>query len=216
MPGYYIQATPGVLIILVRHGSTELNSAAKTIVRGWKDTELDNKGRLAVQLTAQKLRKFNAQHIISSDFTRDTQTKFLLAAALGISNLDVDYDARTWDVGAFSGQPEEEVQPAINELYRRTNERPPGSQESFDEFSERWFRLLDKKIEEARNISAMRPIIITTHGRNIALTDSKYNFKLPIEGRMPFPAGYALLSIGDDSLIQFDIAPPDECVCEDK
>ena len=215
MGRYFLQTDPGLLIILVRHGKTALNNPSDPLVRGWVDAELSGAGRLDVQMAAQKMKKYAPQAIVSSDFMRDTQTAQLLAARIGIASVETDFNSRTWDVGLYGGRPESEVQQAINTLYERTWEAPPGSNESFDQFSERWFSFLDRQIELARNIPSMRPMIIVTHGRNIALTDSKYNFKLPNKGMMPYPAGYALLAVGEDRGVDFAISPPDECVCSD-
>lgn len=212
---YYLQTTPGVIAILVRHGQTPDNTAVNTKVRGWHDIELSNEGRLNVQITAMKLRKFKPQAIVSSDFMRDSETAEILAGRLGIADKEVDYDARTWDTGLFSGQPEKVVQPAIDDLYLRSWEAPPGSGESFDTFSKRWQSFLDRKLEYAAKVEAARPLIIVTHGRNIALADSYFNHKLPQDGIMPLAAGYAVISVGLDYKINVEVIPPSEGVCQD-
>src|SRR5215471_12839026 len=108
MAGYYLQAPPGVLVILVRHGQTRFNDPSNPIMRGWKDEPLDDEGRLNVQLLAQRLRKYSPQWVCSSDFMRDTETSNILASHLNVSGIETDFDARTWDVGALSGQPAKE------------------------------------------------------------------------------------------------------------
>lgn len=210
---YHLQTNPGVLAILVRHGATELNNGAKK-VRGWEDVELSKAGENEVRRTAQELRQYDPQYIVSSDFTRDASTAQLIASQLNISNIETDFNARTWDVGSFSGQPESEVNPAIEQLYGRSWETPPGSSESFDGFSRRWQQFLDSKMDFA-TIEGMRPIIIVTHGRNLALTDSYLNFKTPRDGMMPFAGGYGLISVTPDRSLDYQIQGESECVCQD-
>ena len=201
-------------MLLVRHGSTASNDASKPVVRGWQDLTLTPKGVQEVKMLAKELREYAPQAVVSSDFMRDTETAMILADQLGISDKKTDFDSRTWDVGTFSGQPEDEVNPAIQELYRRSSVPPPGSLESFDEFAARWLGFLDRMMAAA-SIEAMRPYIVVTHGRNIALTDSHFNFKLPEEGMMPMPAGFGVLSIGLDRRISFELQGETECVCID-
>lgn len=211
---YYLQANPGLLIVLVRHGRTKLNSASNTIVRGWKDEPLMDSKRGEIIDTARELKQYDPKWVVSSDFMRDSQTAQILASDLQLSDTGVDYDARTWDVGQFSGQPESQVNDAIHDLYLRPWEVPPGSGESFNDFAARWTKFLDRQMSMA-TIEVMRPGIIVTHGRNIALTDAQYNFKTTSEGLMPLPAGYALLTVANDRSVQFNIPGESECVCVD-
>lgn len=201
-------------MLLVRHGATKLNSAKNPIVRGWKDEPMAPQARADVRATARELRPYGPKALVSSDFMRDAETAQVLAAELGIASMETDFDARTWDVGTYSGKPEDEARDAINDLYRRSWETPPGSQESFDEFAARWLKFLDKRMQAAQ-IEAMRPYLVVTHGRNIALTDSNFNFKLPEDGLMPMPSGYGVLSITPERKIAFEVQGEAESVCID-
>lgn len=211
---YTFQAPPGVLILLVRHGKTKLNNPSKPMVRGWKDEDLSPEGRTAIQLLAGKLAPYDPQSVVSSDFMRDSASAQILASRLGLSNVETDYDARTWDVGEFSGKPELEVNPAIEALYHRQWDTPPGSSESFDGFTKRWLNFLDRRMNLA-SIEGNRPAIVVTHGRNIALTDSHFNHKMPEDGLMPFAGSYAVLSVNPDQTVSCDIPGESECVCAD-
>lgn len=210
----HIEATPGVLAILARHGSTGDNDATVPRVRGWHDLPLDDKGKIEAQLLASRLRKYNAQYIVSSDFMRDVQTSDILSNLLDIKNIEVDVNSRTWDVGNFSGQPLELVNPAIEELYKNPWIYPPGSQENFNEFSERVTSFLDDKFKLA-SISIYRPIIIVTHGKNIALCRSNIIGGNAWESFMPKPAGFAVVSVGLDRVLKIEIEQPEENVIED-
>lgn len=211
---YFFQTTPGVLILLVRHGSTALNEPTVKLIRGWVDEPLDAKGQLDIIATAEKLRPYNPQYIFSSDFMRDTQTAQILASRLGVAGVESDFDIRTWDVGLFSGTPESDNNGAIQELYRRSWEVPPGSSESFDDFARRWLGILDCKMNFA-TIEGFRPTIIVTHGRNIALTDSHFNQKLAWDGTMPLAGGFAVIAVNPDRSVSCEIQGESECVCED-
>lgn len=210
---YHLQTNPGVLVILVRHGATSLNNGAKK-VRGWEDVELSKQGESTIRQLAGDLKQYGPQYIVSSDFTRDASTAHILASQLGLSNIEVDYNARTWDVGTFSGHPESEVNPAIEELYRQSWKAPPGSSESFDGFSKRWLDFLDRKMDFA-TIDGMRPVIVVSHGRNLALTDSYLNFKMAPDGMMPYAGGYGTISVAPDRSLQYQIQGESECVCKD-
>lgn len=199
----------------MRHGSTGFNNPSNPIIRAWADEPLSPEGRIEVQMTANKLKQYNPQYIYSSDFMRDTETAHLLANVLGISGKETDYDCRTWDVGDFTGKPESEVAEALNWFYAHPWETPPGSSESFDEFSSRWTKTLDAKLEFAANVDAQRPPIIVTHGRNLALTDSYLNGKSYTEGEMPYPAGYALIAVNNDRSLSFEIVGAQESVLLD-
>lgn len=184
------------------------------MVRGWKDEPLRPTARGEIQATGEELKKYDPKWVVSSDFMRDSQTAQILATELGLVDTSVDYDARTWDVGSYSGKPESEVQDAITDLYRRPWEIPPGSGESFNDFAARWEKFLQRSMNMA-TIEGMRPGIIVTHGRNIALTDSQYNFKPTDDSSMPLPAGYGILSVSPDRSVQFDIVGESESVCVD-
>lgn len=199
----------------MRHGKTRFNDPANPIVRAWIDEPLSDEGRLDAQLLANKLAKYSPQYMYSSDFMRDTETSEILASRLNISGRETDFDARTWDLGAYSGRPAKEVNEAIKGLYDRPWEVPPGSSESFNDFSTRWTAFLEAKLDYACKIPAHRPPIIVTHGRNIALSQAHYDGIMFQDARMPFPAGFAVISVADDRSVEIDLKSPTESVVED-
>jgi len=211
---YFWQTEPGVLVILMRHGSTRANEG-RPVIRAWKDYELDDEGRIQVQLTARKLEKYAPGYIVSSDLMRDTETALLVADVLQQPNRELDFDARTWDMGTMEGQPLDEVNPAIEQLYKHPWEYPPGSSESFNDFCARWQKFLDRKMYLAANVEAMRPALIVTHGKNIALTQSYIDGILPEKADMPVPAGYALVRVAEDRSLEMEIFGKTENVIED-
>jgi len=168
-----------------------------------------------VQLTAQKLAKYDPQWIESSDFMRDTETALLVATQLNISDKATRWEARTWDTGLFSGQPESEVNPKILEIYKNPWESAPGGSESMNEFFARWQSYLDSKMDLAANVDTMRPGIIVTHGRNLAATDTYLNGGNAWEAYMSKPAGYACVVVGETGYLGLEFVGAKEPVASD-
>jgi len=211
---YCLNTAPGVMAILVRHGSTNLNDPRNPIVRGWEDIGLSPQGVIEAQLAAHKLRRYNPQYVYHSDFMRDSETAHIIAGCLNLP-AEADFDARTWDVGSYSGQPEAMVEPAILQLYKRPWEMPPGSSESFNDFARRFIDFMEAKLELAAQVAAMRPVIIVTHGRCIALAQAHIEGKVPWECDMPMPAGFAVISVENDKALNIDIMGRRESVVDD-
>lgn len=61
----------------------------------------------------------------------------------------------------------------------------------------------------------MGPIVIVTHGRNIALAHAHFSGIATWEAQMPLPAGMATLSVNKDRSIAMEILPPTESVIAD-
>jgi broad specificity phosphatase PhoE len=214
MPQYLLNAKPGVLAILLRHASTADNGGAK-VVRGWKDQELTPNGRIEAQLVADKLAQYKPAKVFHSDFMRDSETAFIVAKKLNLPT-EADFNLRTWDVGDYSGKPEEEVNPAIMRLYRQPWERPPGSTESFNEFSARFLNYLEDRLRDAATVETYRPPVIVSHGRNCALAQSHIEFLLPWEARMPMPAQFMLVKVNQDRTLAIEFVGKSELVIQDE
>ena len=209
---YYSQAKPGVIALLMRHGKTALNDPGKPKVRGWKDIELSDEGKRDAQMTANRIRFYNPKQIYHSDFMRDSQTAHEVARILNIP-AEADFDARTWDVGTYSGKSEDEANPALIEMYKRAWVTPHGSSESFNDFSRRWLSFLENKLDFSASVS--RPSLIVTHGRNIALSHAHFAGVNPWEALMPLPAGIAVIRIEPDKRLTIDVEEPREPVIAD-
>lgn len=212
---YFMEAEPGPLVILMRHGSTRANEGGKPLIRAWKDYPLDEKGKVEAQVAARKLEDYKPGYIVSSDLMRDTETASIVADILRQPNKETDFDARTWDLGGFEGEPLEEANPAIEQLYKNPWTKAPGSSESFNDFSARWQKFLDRKMYLAANVAEMRPVLIVTHGKNIALSQSYIDGILPETAEMPKPAGFAVISVGEDRSLEIEMIGKTESVIED-
>lgn len=210
----YIDADPGVLVILARHGATQANDAKMPLVRGWYDVPLDSKGKLEAQLLGNKMKKYQPSKIVSSDFLRDQETANIVASIVITNNIETDYNLRTWDVGNFSGKPLADVNPAIEQLYKEPWRKPPGSDESFNDFSHRFISTLDMYLKTA-SINIYRPLMLIAHGKNIALAKTYIDGGNAWESQMPKPAGYAVISVGNDRTLSIDIHGASEPVIED-
>ena len=210
----FINANPGVLLILCRHGATEANDGKAPSVRGWQDLPLGDDGKIEAQLTGNNLKKYGIKGITCSDFMRDTETAQIISKIIGVPNIDVDFNARTWDVGIYSGDKLKDANPAIEALYKMPWKTPPGSGESFNDFSARFTKLLTNKMTLA-SIDVFRPQLIVTHGKNIALANTYINGGLEWESIMPKPAGVAVISVEPNRSLAMKIFPPTEPVIED-
>lgn len=214
MTRYYFDTEPGILALLIRHASTEDNDPNNPRVRGWADIPLAPNGEIEAQLAGEKLKQYGIKQLYHSDFMRDSQTAHIIANKLNIQ-AEADFNARTWDTGSFSGQTEEDVNPAIIEIYKNPWKAAPGGGESFNGFLERWYAFLDAKLSEAANVPSSRPLGIVTHGRNIASAQSYIEFIPPLKCEMPCPAGFAIISVALDRSLHLEVMPPKELVIQD-
>lgn len=207
--------TPGPILLLARHGKTKSNTDKNTKVRGWHDLPLTKEGQFEVQLFAYRIAPFEPKAIYHSDFLRDSQTAHIVAQKLGISDVVPDYDARTWDTGLLSGQSEEEAEPVIKAIYQNPWQKAPGGSESLSDFFSRSWSFLEKKMDLAAKVPEMRPILVVTHGRNIATAHSYITGSLMGEGLMPKPGGFAVISVEPDQSLSIDIPGEKETILRD-
>lgn len=208
-------ATPGPILILSRHGKTKGNTDKATKVRGWHDVPLTEEGKFEVQLFSYRIKPYGPKAIYHSDFIRDSQTAHILAEKLGISDVSADYDARTWDTGLLSGQSEDEAEPVIASIYKNPWLKAPGGSESLSDFFSRSWSFLEKKMDLAAKVPEMRPILIVTHGRNLATAHSYITNSLMEQGLMPKPGGFAVVSVEPDQTLSITIPGESETILRD-
>ena len=212
---FSLDAEPGPILLLMRHGKTKDNTDKDTKVRGWKDLPLSKEGEFEVQLFSYRLMPYAPKAIYHSDFLRDSQTAHILAGTLGISDVSPDYNARTWDTGLLSGQPEEDAEPVIAEIYKNPWQKAPGGSESLSDFFSRSWSFLEKKMDLAAKVPEMRPILVVTHGRNLATAHSYITSSSMEQGLMPKPGGFAVISIEPDRSLSIDIPGEKETILRD-
>ena len=214
MPGNSLPPSSRVLALLVRHGRTRANEGSNPRLRAWEDYPLDDNGKLDAQMAGQKLKFYKPKMVYSSDLQRDTETAQIIAEICGNIPHDTDFAFRTADVGVLSGMPELEVRDRILRWYRNPSEPAP-SGESFNNFSRRFWRAYEPKLELAREVAAFRPTVIVTHGRNVAYLDSTYNSVSPENAVMPMPGGIAVVSSNQDGMDSMEFLGPTEPIQED-
>ena len=185
------------------------------MIRGWKDDPLDKEGRFEAQIFAYKLKPYNPKTIYHSDFMRDTETAHIYAEKLGITDLNPDYDIRTWDTGDLSGKPEEEAEPIIADIYDNPWKTAPGGRESLNAFASRWWNLLEEILHMAGKLDEYRPPLIVTHGRNVATAYSYINGLTMKEGKMPEAGGFAVISVEPDTSLNIEIKGTAENILRD-
>ena len=98
------------MLYMVRHGQTDWNLEHK--IQGTYDIGLNDAGRAQAAQTAEKLKPFNLEKIISSDLARAKQTAEIIGNAL---NITVEYDARLreYDFGQLTGMYKRAVDPTL-------------------------------------------------------------------------------------------------------
>lgn len=125
-------------IILVRHGESEYN--AKRIVQGHIDTDLTPAGIVQARLTAEYLKQFSIQKIISSDLRRAYRTAVIIGDVL---DLPVEKDSRIREMsfGQWEGRSYEQIFKTDYETFQRWLQNPVAcslpSQEDMKKFEER-------------------------------------------------------------------------------
>ena len=95
---------------MVRHGQTDWNLEHK--IQGTYDIGLNAVGRTQAVQTAEKLKPFNLENIISSDLRRAQETADIIGNAL---NITVEYDVRLreYDFGQLTGMYKRAVDPTL-------------------------------------------------------------------------------------------------------
>jgi|SRR5215831_19033769 len=200
------------IALLVRHGRTSLN--AKKRLRGWEDVPLEAAGEGDAYLAANKLKIYKPKMVYSSDLQRDTQTAYIIAEVNNNIPYESDFALRTADVGVLSGMKEDEAYDRILRWYQMPWEPAP-SGESFNMWARRYWGFYEPKLELARTVSAFRPSVFVSHGRNIAYVDATYRGIPPEQGRMPYPGGVAVVWSNHDGMDSLEFLTGSEPVLED-
>jgi len=208
-----IPETGRSLALVIRHGRTALNKQG--LLRAWADVPLDRTGELDAQMAANALRPYDPKILYSSDLVRDMQTVNIISTAFDNLTTEVDYGLRTADMGEWTEQPEEDVAPGVTDWYRFPWTMAP-SGESYDSFAARLYQFVDKKLELARDVPQMCPVGMCSHGRIFAALDSRYNKRLPIDGRMALPGGVGVIKQMPDGMLRFDFLGKTEDVVSDR
>lgn len=144
-------------IILIRHGSTDLNNDDTSVdrLRGWKDVPLNDAGRESARQTAKSLKDDPPDCIVTSDLKRAVETAEIISKVTGVK---IDWKTqkfRPWNVGKYAGQLSSKAVPIIGEYAKSKPfyEIPGG--ESFDTFRKRFFSGLDEALDHYEGVVAI-------------------------------------------------------------
>jgi broad specificity phosphatase PhoE len=185
------------IVLGVRHGRTELNDPSNPRLRAWENAPLDKRGVLDAKMAAQMLKRYSPKMVYSSDLSRDMQTASIIAGELGNLPFEVDYDLRTADMGDLTGMLEEDAHPLVTRWYHEPWWKAPGG-ESDNDFLGRFYPAFDLKFNLAKESEAYRPMVIVSHGRNLAALDARSGMLPQWEAQMPYPGG--IISVYLDEL----------------
>lgn len=203
------------IILLVRHGRTELNSASAPRLRAWENPPLDKRGILDAKLAASNLKRFKPQMIYCSDLMRDTETANIIANELDNIPFEIDFAIRTADMGELGGMLDAEVVPLVEKWYDQPW-WPAPSGESNNNFLRRWYNVFDLKFNLAKESPVFRPTVIVTHGRPIAAIHARSAMIPQKEALMPYPGGIAGVYLDQRGEMRLDFLTETEPVSKDQ
>ena len=152
---------PYTSLVLIRHGETEWNSAAR--IQGYRDIGLSDRGRRQADVLARHLAGHRLDAIYASDLSRAIQTAEPLARTRG---MEVRVDARLKErgFGIFEGHTYDEAQAKWPNEYAVWRQRDPAHAlpggESYLQARARVLQCLDQIVQE----HAGRTVAILTHG----------------------------------------------------
>lgn len=176
-------------LILVRHGETEKNVVGS--LHAADDPEnLNEKGKLQMRKTAQRLAKFLPSMVYSSKEKRALESTHILCEVLGITSRAINgMQERNW--GVFTGKSWDEVKKVLDPmtLEERYNYLPQGG-ESWKEFETRLIKAIKKVLDKDKNV------VVVTHGGAIRAL-MPYLLKVPKEESFKYDPDNASLTIFD-------------------
>lgn len=123
-------------VIIVRHGSTQLNQGSHDKIRGWVDVPLSEQGYKDAQRAADKLKNSGIKTICCSDLQRARDTASAIAKTTRAKVIPMK-GLRTWDVGAMNGKDSRSTLPELEKYATQTPDKPVPKGESFNSFKSR-------------------------------------------------------------------------------
>ncbi len=146
------------MIILVRHGRTELNRSR--CLQGRVDATLDEVGEQQADTVGTYLASdLQVSRIISSPLQRAQQTASRIAQQFGIGSVDIDDRLIEIDYGIYDGLPLGDVPGDVWNSWRTDPEFVPEGGESFATLHQRVHSACGALIEEA----ATNDVIVVSH-----------------------------------------------------
>ena len=203
------------IVLLVRHGRTELNDPQRPKLRAWENPPLDKRGILDAKMAAQLIKRYQPQMVYSSDLTRDLQTAQILSQELGNIPFEVDYDLRTANMGTLSGMDEKEAYPWVEKWYKQPWWQAPGGGESNNGFLQRFYPSFDTKFNLAKESEPYCPSVVVSHGRNLAAIHARCEMIPQERSLMPLPGGIMSVYLDDVGEMKTDFFGTTEPILSD-
>ena len=164
------------MIIMVRHGDTNLNSdSAGEKIRGWLDVPLNAKGKQQAVAVGQKMADQPIEKIYTSNLSRAEDVAKQIR--LGIKKtqgrevtVTPTQNLRPWNLGQFQGQDVEKNRAKIAAYADKTpTEKVPGG-EAFNTFLERTLKFVKARMAESEKTHGA--VVLVTHTRVLRLVDA--------------------------------------------
>lgn len=187
--------TPTVL--LVRHGTTEMNDPTNERIRGYSDIPLSYEGKQIIKKTAEFLKDYPVKKVLASPLQRSIMTADLIADAH--AKVYPNHGLLPWNLGDYSEQPVKEVASKMNYLQHYPDIKAPRG-ESYRDFYSRWSDALDKMLLYA--VEYPEEIVVgVVHSRNLLALPSILGDKnigdVPVKGGAPPGAVIAITNDGE-------------------
>lgn len=144
------------ILFLVRHGETDWNQKGE--IQGHLDIPLNLNGKYQAGLVAERLKGIEIDRIYSSDLSRATETAFIIAEVLNISNVESCCRLRERSFGAYEGSKITSLLKAFPNY--ESNWHEEGELESLHSVQKRTVSRLTELMVEARG----KNILVVSHG----------------------------------------------------
>lgn len=118
--------------VIIRHGQTALN--AQDRIRGWSDVVLTPHGEEQAEKMGKQLKGSGIDILIASDLTRALQTANIISRESGIPIIAATINLRPWNVGNYTGKPQDEVLQVLKRLAIENPDKEIDGGESFTSF----------------------------------------------------------------------------------
>ncbi|NVJ60113.1 MAG: histidine phosphatase family protein [Gammaproteobacteria bacterium] len=117
------------IFYIIRHGETEWNTVRR--LQGELDSPLTSNGLVQAQLAAERLAKFDLNHIVSSPVGRALKTATLISEKLNL-NLSTDKELRERHFGNWQGCYFDSLkdEPHFNAIFEQLTDHCPPNGES--------------------------------------------------------------------------------------
>ena len=196
---------PENTLVVIRHGSTDLNAESDERYRGWADVPLAQDGIKEIQDSLPALKKADLDGLISSDLSRTVDTAKIISKELNVPILQITPALRPWHLGQMTGQSVNTS--TLKVLHTYIKDKPdvpvPGG-ESFNQFKTRVLRFIQQVQQKYPNDK----IGIVTHHRNERLIQGWMDEGKPNNPLDVSPTPFMSKGIPPGSFTSHEIPPP--------